>query len=72
VARLSGAERRVVSVLSSGTTSNEQIAERLHLSVHTVRSQVQSALKKVGVEDRTQLALWAARNHLDRDADSLI
>jgi DNA-binding NarL/FixJ family response regulator len=72
VARLSAAERRVVAVLSSGTTSNEQIAERLRVSVHTVRSQMQSALKKIGMEDRTQLALWGARNHLDRDADSLI
>ncbi|MBW9110164.1 response regulator transcription factor [Microbacterium ureisolvens] len=72
VARLSAAERRVVAVLSSGTTSNEQIAERLQVSVHTVRSQMQSALKKAGVEDRTQLALWGARNHLDRDTDSLI
>ncbi|MDR7188251.1 DNA-binding NarL/FixJ family response regulator [Microbacterium sp. BE35] len=72
VARLSTAERRVVAVLCSGTTSNEQIADRLRLSVHTVRSQLQSALKKVGVDDRTQLALWGARNHLDRDAGSLI
>lgn len=72
VARLSTAERRVVSVLSSGTTSNEGIAERLRVSVHTVRSQLQSALKKIGMEDRTQLALWGARNHLDRDVDSLI
>ena len=71
VARLSAAERRVVSVLSSGTTSNEGIAERLRVSVHTVRSQMQSALKKVGLEDRAQLALWGARNHLDRDAESL-
>jgi len=71
VARLSAAERRVVSMLSSGTTSNEGIAERLRVSVHTVRSQMQSALKKVGMEDRTQLALWGARNHLDRDAESL-
>lgn len=72
VARLSAAERRVVAVLSSGTTSNEQIAERLGVSVHTVRSQMQSASKKLHMDDRTQLALWGARNHLDRDADSLI
>lgn len=72
VARLSAAERRVVALLSSGTTSNEQIAERLRVSVHTVRSQMQSALKKLDMDDRTQLALWGARNHLDRDADSFI
>lgn len=72
IARLSAAEWRVVAVLSSGTTSNEQIAERLRVSVHTVRSQMQSALKKLDMDDRTQLALWGSRNHLDRDADSFI
>ncbi len=61
-------ERRVVSALSSGVTSNEDIAERLHVSVHTVRSQLQSALKKTGTDDRTQLALWGARNRLDATA----
>lgn len=71
VAGLSAAERRVVSVLSGGTTSNEQIAERLQVSVHTVRSQLQSALKKTGLDDRTQLALWGVRNHLDREVESL-
>lgn len=70
IARLSAAERRVVAVLSSGTTSNEQIADRLRVSVHTVRSHMQSALKKLDMDDRTQLALWGSRNHLDRDADS--
>lgn len=72
VAQLSVAERRVVSLLSSGVTSNEQIAARLCVSVHTVRSQLQSALRKAGMDDRTQLALWGVRNHLDRDAGSLI
>lgn len=61
---LSSAERRVVGALAAGITSNEAIAEHLHVSVHTVRSQLQSALKKTGHTDRTQLALWAVRNHL--------
>lgn len=61
---LTSAERRVVSSLASGITSNEAIADHLHLSVHTVRSQLQSALKKTGLSDRTQLALWGAKNHL--------
>lgn len=59
---LSAAEERVVRVLSSGVTSNEAIAAHLHVSVHTVRSQLQSALKKVNVDDRTQLALWGHAN----------
>ncbi len=49
-------------VLSSGVTSNEAIAAHLHVSVHTVRSQLQSALKKVNADDRTQLALWGHAN----------
>ncbi len=61
---LSHAERRVVASLSSGVTSTEAIAEHLHVSVNTVRSQLQSALKKTGTSDRTQLALWGARNNL--------
>ncbi|MCT9819290.1 response regulator transcription factor [Microbacterium sp. W1N] len=64
IAALSAAERRVVSVLSSGVTSNEDIAKELQVSVHTVRSQLQSALKKLGLNDRTQLALWGAKHHL--------
>ncbi len=65
---LSSAERRVVAALSSGVTSNEGIADYLHVSIHTVRSQLQSALKKTGLDDRTQLALWGVRNRLDTPA----
>jgi len=62
--RLTASERRVVGVLSKGVTSNEAIAEHLSVSVHTVRSHLHSAMRKIGLEDRTQLALWGARNHL--------
>ncbi|KXC06024.1 response regulator transcription factor [Microbacterium hominis] len=64
---LSPAERRVVSILASGVTSNEDIAAHLKVSAHTVRSQLQSAMRKTGVADRTQLALWAVRRGLERD-----
>lgn len=49
-----------------------KIAERISVSVHTMRSQMQSAMKKLDMDDRTQLALWGARNHLGRGAGSLI
>ncbi|QLD11232.1 response regulator transcription factor [Microbacterium oleivorans] len=61
---LTAAERRVISALSRGVTSNEAIAESLQVSVHTVRSQLHSALRKLGLADRTQLALWGARNRV--------
>lgn len=64
---LTAAERRIVATLASGITSNDALAEMLHVSVHTVKSQLQSALRKTGLSDRTQLALWGARNHLDAE-----
>lgn len=68
IASLSPAERRVVAMLASGVTANEAIAAALHVSVHTVRTQLQSALRKARLADRTQLALWGARNRLDEEA----
>nr|WP_154923231.1 response regulator transcription factor [Microbacterium testaceum] len=61
VRSLSPSETRVVALLSQGITSNEALAGELTVSVNTVRSHVQSALRKVDVADRTQLALWGAR-----------
>lgn len=61
LASLSPSEVRVVQLLSEGVTSNEHLAAELVVSVNTVRSHVQSALRKIGVADRTQLALWGAR-----------
>ena len=58
---LTAAEKRIVAALASGVTSNLALAQELHLSAHTVRSQLHSALKKTGSTDRTQLALWGAR-----------
>lgn len=62
---LTRAERRVIGALSDGLSGNEQITSHLGVSVNTVRSHVQSALKKTGLEDRTRLALWGARNRID-------
>lgn len=61
VASLSPSEVRVVQLLSEGITSNEQIAAHLVVSVNTVRTHIQSSMRKVGAADRTQLALWGVR-----------
>lgn len=58
---LSRSERRVVQLLSQGVTSNEDLAGALVVSVNTVRSHVQSAMRKVAASDRTQLALWGSK-----------
>ena len=56
-------EREVLQQLARGLT-NEQIAEALHISYETVKEHVQHILRKIGVTDRTQAAVWAVRANL--------
>ncbi|MEU4364147.1 response regulator transcription factor [Promicromonospora sp. NPDC023987] len=54
--RLTSRERDVAVEIGRGT-SNAEIARRLHLSIPTVKAHVSSVLLKLGVENRTQVAL---------------
>jgi len=56
-------ESDVLSKLASGFT-NKRIAEELGISYETVKEHVQHILRKVGVTDRTQAAVWAVRKRL--------
>lgn len=56
-------EKTVLGKLVEGL-SNEQIAEELHIDLETVKQHVKNLLKKIGVEDRTQAAVWAVRNDM--------
>lgn len=60
LARLTSQERKILDLLAEGLT-NRQIAERLFLVEKTVRNHVTRVLAKLGVERRTQAALFAAR-----------
>lgn len=44
--------------------SNKEIALSLDISVETVKEHVQNILRKLGVSDRTQAAVWAVRKGL--------
>ena len=57
-------EREVLDELARGR-SNREIARQLHVSEKTVKTHVSSVLAKLGVQDRTQAALYAVR-HADR------
>ena len=57
---LTPSEIRVVELLSEGLT-NPQIGERLYLSRKTVATHVSSALRKLGVSTRTEIAAIVAR-----------
>lgn len=56
-------EKEVLLLIAEGR-SNKEIAEELHISVKTVKTHVSNLLMKCGLEDRTQLAVYAHRNGL--------
>lgn len=56
-------EAQVLRQIACGLT-NKEIARSLHISVETVKEHVQHILRKVGVSDRTQAAVWAVRKGL--------
>jgi DNA-binding NarL/FixJ family response regulator len=56
-------ESEVLRQLAYGLT-NKEIAAQLHISYETVKEHVQHILRKIGVSDRTQAAVWAVRKEL--------
>lgn len=56
-------ESEVLKQLALGLT-NKEIAQALHISYETVKEHVQHILRKIGVTDRTQAAVWAVRKQL--------
>jgi DNA-binding NarL/FixJ family response regulator len=62
-APLSSRELEVLRILAKGK-SNREISRMLNISAHTVKSHVIHIFNKLGVNDRTQAAVWAAHHHL--------
>ena len=60
---LTSREREVLAELARGR-SNREIARVLRVSEKTVKAHVSSVLAKLGVQDRTQAALFAVRHEL--------
>ncbi len=56
-------ELEIVTYIASGN-SNKDIAEKLFISEKTVKNHVSSILKKMALEDRTQVAVYAYRKGL--------
>jgi DNA-binding NarL/FixJ family response regulator len=57
---LSERELEVLGMIAEGRT-NQEIAEKLIISPTTVKTHVQNILRKLGVSDRTQAAVYAVR-----------
>jgi DNA-binding NarL/FixJ family response regulator len=60
LAALTDQERRILELIAEGLT-NRQIAERMFLAEKTVKNYVSSLLAKLGLERRTQAAVFATR-----------
>ncbi len=56
-------EKRVLILLSTGC-NNQQIAQKLNISINTTKVHVCSILQKMNVDDRTQAAIKAIREGL--------
>jgi len=60
---LTDREREVLRGVAIGR-SNKEIARSLNIALTTVKSHVRSILDKLGVDSRTQAALYAVRSHI--------
>lgn len=54
-------ERQILIELSGGA-SNQEIADHLNISQHTVKTHIYNCYKKIGVSNRLQATVWASRH----------
>jgi DNA-binding NarL/FixJ family response regulator len=59
--RMTGREREVIDLISEGC-SNKEIAGRLHIATHTVKSHVRNIMEKLTLHTRLQIAAYAHRD----------
>jgi two-component system, NarL family, response regulator DevR len=60
LSRLTDQERKILPLIAEGMT-NRQIANELHLAEKTIKNYVSNLLMKLGMERRTEAAVFAAR-----------
>jgi two-component system, NarL family, response regulator LiaR len=63
VEHLTEREREVIRLVAQGR-SNAEIAQALIISDKTVKTHISNVLSKLGLQDRTQLAIYAIKNSL--------
>jgi DNA-binding NarL/FixJ family response regulator len=56
--RLTERERQVIALLGEGL-SNKEIAARMHIAVHTVKSHVHNVLEKLALHSRLEVAAFS-------------
>ena len=66
-AGLSPREAEVIALITQGL-SNQQIAERVYLSINSVKTYIRSAYRKIGVTSRSQAVIWGIDNGFRPDS----
>jgi DNA-binding NarL/FixJ family response regulator len=59
--RMTKREREVIGLISEGL-SNKEIASRLHIATHTVKSHVRNIMEKLTLHTRLQIAAYARKD----------
>jgi DNA-binding NarL/FixJ family response regulator len=54
-------ERQLIALVAKGK-QNKQIALELHLTEGTIKEYLSRTYKKIGIRNRTELAIWAWNN----------
>jgi LuxR family transcriptional regulator of csgAB operon len=60
-ATLAPRQNEILALIAVGGT-NDEIADKLCISPHTVKTHLYNIFKKINVQNRMQAALWAAKN----------
>jgi len=68
LARLTDQERKILDLIAEGLT-NRQIGERMFLAEKTIKNYVTNLLAKLGMERRTEAAVFATRLAADEKKD---
>jgi two-component system response regulator DevR len=61
LAQLTAQERTILELIGEGLT-NRQIGQRMHLAEKTIKNYVSALLAKLGLERRTQAAVFASKH----------
>jgi two-component system response regulator DevR len=69
LARLTDQERKILALIAEGLT-NRGIGERLFLAEKTVKNYVSNLLAKLGMERRTEAAVFAAKLSAKRNENT--
>lgn len=64
-------EAEIIALIAQGL-SNQEIADRLYLSINSIKTYIRTAYRKIGVTRRAQAVAWALTNGFDTEVSRLI